>query len=105
MVDISRIELQALDKDELERVKLMLDISKIQADIEMTRQSITESQERVKLNADRYQADLEQMRQSVAQSQATVEKMRKENQWFPWLQIMTTFLTGGVVVFLLTKLL
>ncbi len=80
MVDISRVDLQSLDKDDLEKVKLMLDINKIQADIEATRQSVNESR-------------------------ATVEKMRKENQWFPWLQIMTTFLTGGVVVLVLTKLL
>lgn len=94
MVDISRIELQALDKDELERVKLMLDISKIQSDIQATQQSIEESKARSR-QAD---ATLEQIR-------VTVAKMEKENQWFPWLQIMTTFLTGGVVVFLLTKLL
>ncbi|OOS03280.1 hypothetical protein SAMN02745664_1234 [Moraxella cuniculi DSM 21768] len=84
MVDINRIDLGKLDKENLEKVKLMLDINKIQADIEMTRQS-------------------------VEQSRATVEKMRKENQWFPWLQIITTLttgiLTGGVVVFVLTKLL
>lgn len=82
MVDISRIDLQTLDKENLEKVKLMLDINKIQADIEMTRQSIAESQERMQLNKDRYQADLEQMRQSVALSQATVEKMRIENDKF-----------------------
>lgn len=40
MVDISRIDLGALDKESLEKVKLMLDISKIQQDI-------AESQSRV----------------------------------------------------------
>ena len=53
IVDINRIDLQVLDKDELERVKLMLDINKIQADIEATRQSINESQasvEQMKIN-------------------------------------------------------
>lgn len=77
MVDISRIDLGSLDRENLEKVKLMLDINKIQVDIEATRQS-------------------------VELSRATVEKMRKENAWFPWLQIITTMLTGGFVVFFLT---
>ncbi|WP_323842929.1 hypothetical protein [Moraxella sp. Pampa] len=101
MVDISRIDLGALDKENLEKVKLMLDISKIQADIEMTRQSVGKNQ-----------VDIESIRQSIAESQASVEqmkantaKMQKEMAWFPYLQIITTILTGGVVVFLLTKLL
>ncbi len=87
IVDINRIDLQVLDKDELERVKLMLDINKIQADIEATRQSINESQ-----------ASVEQMKINTA-------KMQKEMMWFPYIQIITTILTGGVVVFFLTKLL
>ena len=65
IVDINRIDLQVLDKDELERVKLMLDINKIQADIEATRQSINESQ-----------ASVEQMKINTA-------KMQKEMMWFP----------------------
>ncbi|UZA04785.1 hypothetical protein LP092_15005 (plasmid) [Moraxella bovis] len=80
-MDISRIDLGSLEPADLEKVKMMLDIHKIQADIESTRQS-------------------------VAESMATVEKMRKENAWFPWLQIITTLmsglLTGGIIIFFLT---
>lgn len=109
MVDISRIDLQTLDKDNLEKVKLMLDISKIQADIEMTRQSITESQERMQLNKDRYQADLEQMRQDVAESRATVEqikantkKIEKEARFYPYVTLGAA-MVGGLIVFVLTR--
>lgn len=80
MIDMSRIDLGTLNKEDLEKVKLMLDISKIQ-------QSITESQ-----------ASVEQMKANTA-------KMQKEMAWFPYLQIITTILTGGGVVFLLTKFL
>lgn len=87
MVDISRINLGELDRESLEKVKLMLDISKIQQDI-------VESQSRVG-----------KIEQDVAESRAMVAKMQKEMAWFPYLQIITTILTGGVVVFLLTKFL
>lgn len=84
MIDIKQIDLGNLNKDELDKVKIMLDISKIQQDI-------SESQARSR------------------QADATIEKMRKENSWFPWLQIITTLitslLTGGVVVYALSKLL
>ncbi|MDO5650719.1 MAG: hypothetical protein Q4G13_01095 [Moraxella sp.] len=154
MVDISKIDLGTLDKEHLEKVKLMLDINKIQSDIESTRQSINESQARARhtntdieqirqsitesqarvshFNADieqirqsinesqartgHFNADMEQIRQSINESQArsrqadatleqiriTVKKMEKENNWYPWLQITTTLLTGGIVVFFLT---
>lgn len=83
MIDIRSIDLGSLGKDDLEKVKVMLDIHKIQQDI-------AESQARSR-QAD---ATLEQIR-------VTVAKMEKENKWFPWIQIITTMLTGGIVVFFL----
>lgn len=102
-----------LDKESLEKAKLMLDISKIQADIEATRQSVTESQARArKSDVDienirqtmaqsvaESQLRVHQIEQDIAESRAMVTKMQKEMAWFPYLQIITTILTGGAVVF------
>ncbi|OOR93446.1 hypothetical protein B0181_00445 [Moraxella caviae] len=63
----------------------MLDITKLQHDIELSRQTV------------------EATRQSVNESYATVEKMRKETAWFPYLQIITTLATGSVIAYLLGK--
>lgn len=95
------MNLEELDKDELERVKLMVDISKIQADIEATRQSI----EATRQSIDESHARIEQMRLSNDKYLAETARIRKETEWFPYIQIITTILTGGVVVYLLTKLL
>lgn len=109
---MAQIDIESLDKDELERVRLMLDISKIQADIEATRQSVEESRLRgkqIEQSIKESQQGMEATRQSIKESQATIEKMRKELAWYPYLQIATTLvtglLTGGVVVFFLSKVL
>lgn len=101
MVDISRINLGELDKENLEKVKLMLDISKIQQDIATSQVTI----EKIRQDVEQSRATVEQMRLANDKYLAETEKLRKETQWFPYLQIITTILTGGVVVFLLTKLL
>lgn len=107
IMDINNIDLGQLTKDELERVKFMLNINRIQADIEASRQGIEESRAAVR----RMEQSIEESRAIVAKMHAEndkyfaeTQKLRKESQWFPWLQMLTTFLTGGVVVLVLTKL-
>lgn len=78
MVDISRINLGELDKENLEKVKLMLDINKIQ-------QSIIESQ-----------ASVEQMKAETA-------KIQKEARLYPYVTLGSA-MVGGLIVFVLTRL-
>ncbi|ELA08732.1 hypothetical protein MOMA_09241 [Moraxella macacae 0408225] len=112
--------LEDLTDHELQRLKTMIDIAKIQADIEMTRQSVNESQkrldkdleesrERMEESRKRLEKDLEESRQRMEESRINTAKLTKELAWYPWLQIATTLLTGiltgGFVVFLLGKVL
>ncbi|ELA08587.1 hypothetical protein MOMA_08496 [Moraxella macacae 0408225] len=91
----------------------MLDIAKIQADIELTRQSVNESQKRSR----NFDADLERIRQDVAESRATVEQMsiandkfraeqqkiEKEARFYPYITLISAMI-GGLVVAVITKL-
>ncbi|OOR90610.1 hypothetical protein B0181_04645 [Moraxella caviae] len=93
MIDISQINLEQLTIDELNRMKMILDMKKVQQDIELTRQTVEET------------------RAAVNKMQAETEKARKETSWFPWVQILTLLatlvtglLTGGVAMYFLTKL-
>ncbi|ELA08729.1 hypothetical protein MOMA_09226 [Moraxella macacae 0408225] len=80
-----------LTNDELQRLQKMLDIAKLNLDIEESRQRMEESRKRLE--------------QDMAESRARTEKLTKELAWYPWLPIATTLLTGGLVVFLLGKVL
>ncbi|ELA08731.1 hypothetical protein MOMA_09236 [Moraxella macacae 0408225] len=64
----------------------MLDIAKIQADIEMTRQSVNES------------------RATVEQMKANTEKIAKEARFYPYITLISAMI-GGLVVALITQLL
>lgn len=53
-------------------------------------------------------ADLKKTQADIELTRASVDKMIKENKAFPWLQIFTTIvgglLTGGVMLFIITKI-
>lgn len=112
MVDISRIDLQTLDKENLEKVKLMLDISKIQQDIaesqvrvsksnldiESIRQSITQSQATV----EKIHQDVAESRASVEQIKANTKKIEKEARMYPYVTLASAMI-GGLIVFVLTR--
>ncbi|WP_040625218.1 hypothetical protein [Moraxella macacae] len=78
--------LEDLTDHELQRLEKMLDIAKIQADIEMTRQSVNES------------------RATVEQMKANTEKIAKEARFYPYITLISAMI-GGLVVALITQLL
>ncbi|OPH36259.1 hypothetical protein LU276_03950 [Moraxella haemolytica] len=84
MVDISRIDLQTLDKENLEKVKLMLDISKIQQDIATS------------------QATVEKMRIENDKFVAETKKIEKEARFYPYVTLGSA-MVGGLIVFVLTR--
>lgn len=96
-IDLKSIDLGSLSKDDLEKVKLMLDIQKIQQDI-------IESQARVnkmRVDIDESQSRIRQAEATLEQIRLTVEKSEKENKWFPYLQIITTIFTSGIIAIIL----
>lgn len=83
-VDFEKIDFSQLTKDDLEIIKMILDVNKIQV-------SIQESQ-----------ASIEKMKQDVALSQASVEKMRaetdkaiKETRHYPIIPIVVAIITSS----------
>ncbi|ELA08586.1 hypothetical protein MOMA_08491 [Moraxella macacae 0408225] len=89
--------LEELSDHELQRLEKMLDIAKLNLDIEESRQRMEESRKR-------FDKDMEESRATIEQMKANTEKIAKEARFYPYITI-TTALIAGLMGALITKLL
>lgn len=104
-MDLDRIDLSTLDNDELERIAMILNLTKIQQDIAKTQQDIAKTQQTLEQDRERWILEQKRLELEREQMRLSQEKLQKELKWYPWLPLLTAMITGGAVVFLLTQLL
>lgn len=86
-IDLGRLDLETLSKEQLEKVKMILDLNHVQ-------QTINESQQRVAEST----ATVEKMR-------AEADKIRKESKFYPLIPIILGVVGSGALSALITFLL
>ncbi|MFB6350068.1 hypothetical protein ACFBZI_11605 [Moraxella sp. ZJ142] len=99
-MNINDIDLNELNQQQLEKVKFMLNLYKLQEDITRSQEITAQTRatvEQMKIQNEKHLAEIEQMRIQNNKLLAEINKTTKETKWFPWLQLIIALATSSVI--------